>query len=757
MASHSPRVDELLSSLTLREKLAQLVGLWAAAKRKDENVAPMQDQLLADTVNFERFAADGLGQFTRHYGTRPIEANAGAAELERRQRWLIGQSRFGIPAVVHEECLTGVLAAGATGYPTPLAWGATFNPPLVRRLGEHIGADLRSLGVHQGLAPVLDVIRDARWGRVEECIAEDPYVVGAIGAAYVAGIESTGRVATLKHFVGYSNSRGGQNHGPVAMGRRELAEVFLPPFHQAIRDGGARSVMNSYTEIDGIPVAADRDLLTGVLRDDWGFEGTVVADYFAVTFLQTMHGVAADLGEAAVAAITAGIDVELPTGSAYLAPLEAAVEAGTIDLAVVDAAVARVLTQKEQLGLLAADYNPAAEPDIDLDSASNRAVARELAEQSIVLLANTGILPLARAAGQRVAIIGPNAFSTTGLFGCYSFVNHVLPHHPDYPTPATLTVAEALRQELRDASIVEARGCDILSEETDGIAEAVAAAAGAEVALVVVGDQSGMFGRGTSGEGCDSADLSLPGAQQQLVEAILATGTPTVLVLVTGRPYVLGALAERAAAVIQAFLPGQEGAAAIARVITGAVVPSGRLPVSFPTAVSTQPSSYLHPVLGGRTAVSSADPTPAFPFGFGLSYTEFEYGELELSESGIPTTGRVVLGFDLTNIGGRDAEEVVQVYANDPVASVTRPVRALVAFGRVAVAAGRTVRVRVELSSAVFSLVNRRFERVVEPGTIELIVARNAADPGRSAQLELVGDTVPAELAGTEDRVLSFL
>jgi len=226
---------------------------------------------------------------------------------------------------------------------------------------------------------------------------------------------------------------------------------------------------------------------------------------------------------------------------------------------------------------------------------------------------------------------------------------------------------------------------------------------------------------------------------------------------VTGRPYVLGALAERAAAVIQAFLPGQEGAAAIARVITGAVVPSGRLPVSFPTAVSTQPSSYLHPVLGGRTAVSSADPTPAFPFGFGLSYTEFEYGELELSESGIPTTGRVVLGFDLTNIGGRDAEEVVQVYANDPVASVTRPVRALVAFGRVAVAAGRTVRVRVELSSAVFSLVNRRFERVVEPGTIELIVARNAADPGRSAQLELVGDTVPAELAGTEDRVLSFL
>lgn len=753
----SERVVSLMAQLTLDEKLAQLVGLWAAAKRRDEVVAPMQDTLLADEVNFERFAAAGLGQFTRHYGTRPVEASEGADGLARRQQWLVEQSRFGIPAVVHEECLTGVLAWGATTYPTPLAWGASFNPQLVRRMSERIGDDLRSLGVHQGLAPVLDVVRDVRWGRVEECISEDPVLVGAIGTAYVSGLESTGVVSTLKHFVGYSNSRGGQNHGPVSMGPRERAEVFLPPFELAIRDGGARSVMNSYTETDGIPAAADAALLTGILRDDWGFTGTVVADYFAVTFLQTMHGVAGSLSDAAVLALTAGIDVELPTGSAYLAPLVDAVEAGRLDVAVVDRALERVLRQKLELGLLDPAYDPAAPRPHDLDSDENRAVATALAEQSIVLLANDGILPLRPAVAPRVAIIGPNARAANNLLGCYSFANHVLPHHPSVESGVdALTVAEALIAEIGEAipfsTFVESPGCDVNSDDASGLVEAIGAVRGADLAFVIVGDQSGMFGKGTSGEGCDSADLELPGLQRRLVEQALATGTPVVLVLVTGRPYVLDGLADRAAAVVQAFLPGQEGARAIAGVVTGRVVPSGRLPVGIPSATSMQPSTYLHPILGGKTPVSSVDPTPAFPFGFGLSYTRFEYGDATVDAASIATDGSVTLSFELHNRGNVAGDEVVQIYAHDPVASVTRPVRSLVAFGRVSLDAGASVRVAVTLSATVFSFIDRDLRRVVEPGAIDLIVARDALDATATVRIELTGPTVPAALAGATDR-----
>lgn len=749
----SVRVAELVATMSLDEKLAQLVALWAAAKRSDEVVAPMQDTLLADETNFERFAAHGLGQFTRHYGTRPVAAAEGRRQLVARQRWL-GRTAHGIRAVVHEECLTGVLAWGATAYPTPLAWGATFDPPLIRRMAARIGADLSSLGIHQGLAPVLDVVRDIRWGRVEECIGEDPWLVASIGSSYVAGIESAGVVSTLKHFVGYSGSRGGQNHGPVAAGKRELAEVYLPPFEIAIRDAGARSVMNSYTEVDGVPVASDTDLLTAILRDDWGFEGTVVADYFAVTFLQTMHGVAGSLGEAAVSALTAGIDVELPTGSAYLAPLAAAVADGIVDIALVDRALTRVLMQKEALGLLDPGEPDDAGP-IDLDGPDNRRLAAEVAEKSIVVLANDGTLPLA-SAPRTIAIVGPNARSATGLLGCYSFVNHVLPHHPGFDSGVDIpTIADALVAEFGATStFVEARGCEILTAATDGIPEAAAAAQASDVAFVVVGDQSGMFGRGTSGEGCDSSDLELPGVQRQLVEAVLATGTPVVLVLVTGRPYVLDGLVDRAAATVQAFLPGQAGAAAIAGVVSGRVAPSGRLPVGIPTATSIQPSGYLHPVLGGKTPVSSADPTPRFPFGFGLGYTAFEYGPARLASDAVATDGTVELAFELSNTGPADGVEVVQVYAHDPVASVTRPVRWLVGFGRVALAAGASATVTVHIAAAAFSLVGRDLRRVVEPGLIELIIARDAGSEERRVAVRLEGATVEARYPGAGGRVV---
>jgi beta-xylosidase len=746
---HSGRVEALIARATLDQKLAQLVGLWAGASRTD-GVAPMQDRLLADEQHFETFAADGLGQLTRHYGTTPLESGMARGLLAERQEWLRTSTPLGIPAVVHEECLTGVLAWGATCYPTPLAWGATFDPALIGEMANRIGEDMRALGIHQGLGPVLDVVRDLRWGRVEECIAEDPHLVGAIGSAYVAGLESTGRVATLKHFLGYSNSRAGRNVAPVGAGPRELAEVFLPPFERAIREGGARSVMNSYTEIDGVPVAADPDLLTGLLRDDVGFTGTVVSDYFTVPFLVENHRVAGSLGEAAALTLAAGIDVELPTGSGYLAPLRELVMDGAVSELLVDRALGRVLAQKEQLGLLDDDWVPDRTSPIDLDSAANCDVARRVAEESIVLLSNDGLLPLGGAALdgiRRVAVIGPNALSPESMLGCYSFVNHVLTRHPDVDRGIEVqTVAEAVMAEFggvgtgAELAFDVVAGCAHTGDDRSGFDEARAAAAGADLAIVVVGDRSGMFGLGTSGEGCDVVDLELPGVQRELVELVLDTGVPTILVLVTGRAYVLDGLVDRARATVQAFLPGQEGATAIAGVLSGRVAPSGRLPIGIPTGLGTQPSTYLHPRLGEANTMSAADPTPAFPFGFGLGYTEFETTNLVPDVAEVATDGTVTLSVRVTNVGERAGAEVVQLYLRGRVAEVTRPVVELVAFDKVTLEAGASTTVHFTLPSRTLSFIGRGMERVVAPGELEFFVGSDCRTALVETRVTLTGE-----------------
>jgi beta-glucosidase-like glycosyl hydrolase len=314
-ARDAVRAGQVLAQMTLEEKVAQLVGYWV--DQGGEVVAPMQGEM-APSAPLEDFTRNGLGHFTRVYGTRPVEPVTRARWLRDAQRRLVTETRLGIPAIVHEECLIGLAAWQATTFPTPLAWGASFDPELVQNMGAAIGSSMRVLGVHQGLAPVLDVIRDARWGRVEERIGEDPYLVGTVSTSYVRGLQGAGVHATLKHFVGYSASQAGRNLAPVHAGPREVADVLLIPFEMAVLDGGVRSVMHSYAEIDGLPVASDPRLLTDLLRGRWGFDGTVVADYFGVAFLHTLHGVAADLGDAAAQALTAGVDVELPTGNAYL-------------------------------------------------------------------------------------------------------------------------------------------------------------------------------------------------------------------------------------------------------------------------------------------------------------------------------------------------------------------------------------------------------------------------------------------------------
>jgi beta-glucosidase len=745
----SERVRRLHDSMTLEEKLAQIVGYWV--DQGGEVVAPMADEM-ATSTGYAEATVHGLGHLTRVYGTRPVDPVERAGWLWEEQRRLKEKTRLGIPALVHEECLTGLAAWKAATFPTPLAWGAAFDPELVEEMGRLIGESMRELGIHQGLAPVLDVVRDPRWGRVDECISEDPYVVGTIGTGYVRGLQSAGVHATLKHFVGYSASQAGRNHAPVHLGRRELNDVLLPPFEMAVLDGGVRSVMNSYAEIDGAPVGATPEYLTGILRELWGFDGVVVSDYFSVAFLQLMHAVAADGGEAAELALEAGIDVELPTGDAFLEPLAARIRAGKADEALVDRAVLRVLAQKEELGLLDATFDDAP-TEIDLDSPAHRAVARRLAEESIVLLTNDGVLPLVSVEGRTpssVAVIGPNGDSAEALMGCYSFVNHVLAHHPGMPIGFEIpTVLESLRTELPETAFVSAAGADVEGDDRSGFAEAAAAARQAEVAVLVVGDRAGLFGRGTVGEGNDVESLELPGVQRELVEAVLATGTPVVLVICSGRPYAIDWAVtgpDRPAAVLQTFFPGEEGGAALAAVLAGSVVPSGHLPVSLPRSAGAQPYSYLHPILGGPSEVTSADSTPVLPFGHGLSYTTFERTDLVADDS-VVAGGAFGASVRIRNTGERDAVDLVQLYARDVQASVTRPVAQLLAYQRVHLPAGAEAVVRFDVPTTRLAFTDLHYDRIVEPGEVELWVGPSAAERDTATSIQVLGPVHAVTLA----------
>ncbi|MGC9665596.1 beta-glucosidase family protein [Planosporangium sp. 12N6] len=769
--STAERVADLLGRLTLEEKVGQLGSYWPGASATPGDMAPHQHDLADDGASWADLIGSGLGQLTRPFGTAPVDPATGARALARVQAEVAAANRFGIPALVHEECLSGLMAWGATVYPTPLAWGATFDPDLVERMATRTGATMRQLGVHQGLAPVLDVARDLRWGRVEETIGEDPYLVGTIATAYVRGLQSAGVVATLKHFAGYSASRAGRNFAPAAVGPRELADVLLPPFEMAVRYGGAGSVMPSYAEIDGVPAHAHPDLLTGVLRDEWDFTGTVVTDYYGIQFLYLLHHTAADAGEAAGLALAAGVDVELPATYCFGPALVAAVRAGTVPESLVDRAAGRVLRQKCELGLLDPDWSPvpaalaagdsstgdsstdngagpAHRPGaVDLDPPANRALARQLAEESIVLLANDGALPLPPTG--RIALVGPLADTVTGLFGCYSFPSHVGSQHPDTPMGIDVdTPLDALRAELPGASVTYAAGCGVDDSDTAGFPAAVTAAADADVCVVVLGDRAGLFGRGTSGEGCDAVDLRLPGVQQDLLEALLTTGTPVVLVLLTGRPYALGAVAGRLAAVVQAFFPGEEGAPALAGVLSGRVCPSGRLPVSVPRHPGGQPATYLTPALGHHTDVSSVDPTPLYPFGHGLSYTRFTWDDVRVDGAPLaadapvelPTDGALTVSLTVCNAGDRAGAEVVQLYLHDPVAQVTRPVVRLIGYARVALDAGQTRQVEFRVHTDLASFTGRAGRRVVEPGDLELRLSTSSATHRYAVGVRLVGD-----------------
>jgi beta-xylosidase len=737
----STRVDALLAAMTDAEKIAQLGGYWADTRDSTQLIAPMQDVLSRGRPPFDEAVRDGIGHLTRVFGVTPVTAREGMKKVHDAQRHLRENTRLGIPAVVHEECLTGFTTYGATVYPASMAWAATFDADLVREMAAAIGADMRAVGAHHGLSPVLDVVTDYRWGRVEETLGEDPYVVGTLATAYVQGLQHSGVIATLKHFAGHATSRGGRNHAPVSLGERELRDLVLPPFEMAVRIGGAASVMNSYTELDRVPAAADRWLLTELLRDEWGFTGTVVSDYWAVAFLKSKHQVAETMADAGRLALHAGIDVELPDIAAYrLLHVDDPDPAGTGSD--VDTAVRRVLHQKLALGLLDDGWAPPEPADVDLDSPRNRDIARRLAEESVILLDNTrGVLPLEPSV-RRIAVVGPIADDPRAMMGAYSYPIHVMPRHPEMGLGVdAVTMPEALRSAFPDVDLRVEQGVPLTDPADEAaLACAVDAAASADVVIAVVGDRAGMFGRGTSGEGSDAPDLDLPGEQGRLIEAVLATGTPVVLVVMSGRPYALGAYTGRAAAIVQAFMPGIEGAAALAGVLSGAVNPSGHLPVQIPRTGAALPHTYLAPPLGqDGDRISNLSIAPAFPFGHGLSYTSFALGDVQLDAERIAADGRVTARVDVRNTGERAGATVVQLYATDPVAQVTRPVRQLMGYARVHLAPGEAAAVRFDLHADRFSFTGLDRRRIVEPGRIELVAGLSLVDTSGIAVLAIDG------------------
>jgi beta-glucosidase len=626
-----------------------------------------------------------------------------------------------------------------------------------------IRSQLLAIGARQALAPVLDIARDPRWGRVEETFGEDATLAGHFGVAYIKGLQgdslADGVLATGKHFIGHSLSQGGLNCGPVHMGWREAYEVYMPPFQAAIRLAGLGAIMNSYPELDGEVVAASRRILTDILRGELQFDGLVVSDYEAVDMIHNFHRMAPDKSTAGCLALEAGIDVELPTVSCYGDPLRSALEAGDVNIETVDQAVRRHLQKKIELGLFECPYVEEGRALEVFETQDDRALALEIARQSMVLLKNDGVLPLEKTL-KRIAVIGPNADDRRDLLGDYSyssmkelfelrslqdssFANVDKARIAAHAVRVT-SVLEGIQAAVSDETqVLYSKGCEILSDDRTGFDEAVKIARQADIVVLVLGDRSGLTPDCTTGETRDSADLRLPGVQESLAETIVGTGKPVVVVLVTGRPYAIPWLAENANAILEAWLPGEEGGAAIADIVFGDVNPGGKLPITFPRAVGQVPVFYSSKPSGMGSFwykdYVAEKAAPLYPFGYGLSYTDFEYGNLTISRETATVGESVDISLTVTNTGAVEGDEVVQLYIRDEFASVPRPTKELKGYARVRLLPGESKFITFHLQVDQLAFYDNDLNLVVETGKIIVMLGSSSDDIRLSGEFEITG------------------
>lgn len=747
--SHLPaerRVKDLLSRMTLEEKAAQMMCVWQEKKTK----------LLDEAGNFGMQKAKGA--FKKGYGIgqvgRPSDAGSkpedtgvglsprGTAELTNAiQKFFIENTRLGIPVIFHEECLHGHAAIGATSFPQPIALGGTFDPALIESLYAMTAEEAALRGAHQALTPVVDVARDPRWGRVEETFGEDPFLNTQLGMGAVRGFQGDrtfrgkkNLIATLKHFAAHGQPESGQNCAPVNVSERVLRETFLKPFQDCVQKAGAISVMASYNEIDGVPSHASEWLLRDVLRKEWGFKGFVVSDYYSIWELHDRpdthgHFVAADKQEAAALAVRAGVNIELPDPDCYLHLVEL-VRKKVLKESQLDELVAPMLLWKFKLGLFDEPYVDPGRAEKVVGSAKNAELALRAARDAITLLKNENdLLPLAPAKLKTVAVIGPNA--NRGLLGGYSGV-----------PPRQITVLDGIKSRLGDAvTVLHAEGCKITiggswnqdavtpsdpAEDAKQIAEAVEVAKKSDVVILAIGDNEQISREAWSRVHLgDRANLDLFGRQEDLLKAIVATGKPVVVLLFNGRPIAINFAAQNAGAILECWYLGQEAGRAVADVLFGDHNPGGKLPISIPRSVGHLPVFYNHKP-SARRGYLFDDVSPLFPFGFGLSYTQFRFKNVRLANKKIRRDGSTTVSVDVTNAGRRQGTEVMQMYIRDCVSSVTRPVKELKGFQKISLQPGETKTVKLEITPDSLAFWDVKMKYTVEPGDFEIMVGNSS-------------------------------
>jgi beta-glucosidase len=741
------RVSDLLECMTLEEKIAQLYCVGRVVEMVD-TLVDAEGELL--TGGWPELFRHGICQLGRPSQRRTPRATA---ELTNAlQKFLVEETRLGIPALFNEEGVHGLMASGSTSFPQAIALASSWDEQLVEEVYRVVAREARARGSNYVYAPVLDLARDPRWGRVEETFGEDPWLVSRLGVAAVYGLQGRGPgiddehvIACAKHYAVHGQPEGGLNAGPGNISERVIREEFLPPFRAVVREAGVGAVMASYNEVDGIPVHANRWLLQTVLREEWGFGGFVTSDGFGVPQLILSHHAAVDRDEAARRAIEAGVDCEVPAGICYPS-LVGQVEAGKVSLQTIDRAVANLLRAKISLGLL--DGLPQVDPEGAerlTNCREHRELALRAARQSIVLLKNeAGTLPLDASGLKTVAVIGPNAADL-----------HLGGYAED--PGRGVSVLEGIRRVLDGrAEVVHAEGCRITegvqgyaawhgdevelsdpAEDTPRIAEAVDLARRSDLAVLVLGGNEG-----TCREGWwfnhlgDRDDLDLLGRQEELAQAVLETGTPTVLLLINGRPLTVRTLAESVPAILECWYLGQETGTAVAEVLFGDVNPCGKLPVTFPRSVGQVPAYYYHRPSAKR-GYAFVDSRPLYAFGHGLSYTTFAYADLRLSEQTISVGETVRVSVDVSNSGSREGAEVVQLYLRDQVSSVTRPVKALKGFRRIELEPGETRTVEFTLGPDALGLLDADLQWRVEPGLFDVMVGASSEQLS-SVTLEVV-------------------
>jgi len=740
------RVKDLLGRMTLEEKVAQMESTWQNyGQSQPASSFFMTTDGKFDPARAKAILNNGLGEFSR-----PSEALAGKKHLpappaamadltNQVQKFMLEQTHLGIPLIFHEECLHGLAATGGTSYPQAIALASTWDPALLQSIFSSTALEVRTRGVQECLMPVVDLARDPRWGRTEETYGEDPYLVSRMGVAAVKGLQGEGAsidanhvLATLKHFAVHSQPEGGTNVGPAPYSERTIRESFFVPFETAIHEANPRTIMPSYNELDGIPNHSNVWLLRDVLRKEWGFQGLVVSDYFALDEMITKHHIASDCAGAAKFAIEAGVDIELPFAKCY-EQLPALVKNGQVPESLIDQAAARILRAKFELGLFDHPYVDAKRAQESSNTAADQQLALRAAHEAITLLKNqNNLLPLDLGKTKRIAVIGPNAADVH--LGGYS------------GEPGRgVSILQGIKDKVGSkGEVLYAEGCRITESKPDWnadkvvpadpsldqkrIAEAVATLQKADIGVVVVGENEQTVREAWAPDHLgDRDDLNLLGRQDELVKQLLATGKPVVVVLIHGRPNSINSIAANAPAILDGWYLGQEGGTALADVLFGDYNPAGRLPITVPRSVGQLPDFYNSKPTAKRGYLF-ADKSPLFPFGFGLSYTSFRYANLRVAPAAVAATGSVTVQVDVTNTGKRAGDEVVQLYVRAEVSSVTRPVKELRGFERTSLKPGETRTVSFTLGPKDLQFYNRQMKRVVEPGKFTVMVGPNSAE-----------------------------